>query len=137
MLVKILIAMIIMISVLTLGNGNSLSYKDSLTDKMIGQNAEILDNALINYYITHSGQLPEELTADFYKVMGLEGLQYVNNDNPDGKTYIIYSKLADSKFKITVKYINSVEAVTSHSEKELPAMVGPGSKEWENTMNGN
>ena len=109
MFIKLIITLAIMLVMAGLLPINSQSMKDSVLDKEIEIMATIIDRAVVSYYVSHTGVLPERLDENVLLIMGL--------DNIDMSPFS-YEKADDNTFRLTARLSNST-LTSVNSDKEL------------------
>lgn len=87
--------------------------KNTITDKELETHHAILDQAIVTYYINHSGSLPENLNEDTLYIMGLDNID-ISKFN--------YQKVADNSFILTVELSTSKKITSANSNKLLPVI---------------
>lgn len=116
MFVRILLAMALAV-MLFAGSGidgfSIKSLRSSISDKEIETNTTILDSAIVSWYCHHSGVVPENLSSDMIKIMGLEDMDV---------SMFTYQKVADDQFTLTAKLSNKKTLTSPNSNKALPAL---------------
>lgn len=111
MLIKLLIALIITITMLSYTGGfSSHTMKNSVNDHTITTNSTILDNAIVAYYCNHHGALPDKLDADTLIVMGMEDIDL---------SKFTYTKISNRQFRLVSKLSNGKTSISAHSNIDL------------------
>lgn len=111
MLIKLLIALIITITMLSYtGNTNSQGIKNSIDDSAINTNIVLLDSAIVSYYCNHYGSLPDNLDNDTLIVMGIEDMNLSN---------FTYTKVSNRSFRLVAKLSNGKTSISAHSNTDL------------------
>lgn len=114
MFVRILLAMALAVMLFAGSGIDGVSIKSlraSISDKEIETNTTILDSAIVSWYCHHSGVVPENLSSDMIKIMGLEDMDV---------SMFTYKKTADDQFTLTAKLSNKKTLTSPNSNKSLP-----------------
>lgn len=114
MLIRVILAMVLALMLFSGSgiNGFSISsFKNSIKDKEIETNTTILDKAIVSWYCNHSGVVPDGISSDMIKIMGLEDMD---------TSMFTYTKIADNQFTLTAKLSNNKSLTSSNSNKVLP-----------------
>ena len=109
MFIKLIITLAIMLVMAGPLPINSQSMKDSVSDKEIEIMATIIDRAVVSYYVSHTGVLPERLDENVLLIMGLNHIDM---------SPFSYEKVDDNTFELTARLTNST-LTTVNSDKEL------------------
>nr|DAL32980.1 MAG TPA_asm: hypothetical protein [Caudoviricetes sp.] len=120
MFLKVLLVIAIMV-MWSSGYTPSLMMKDNVEHKQLKTFVVMLDNKIVEYYMTHSNQLPPSddgcVSSEALKVMGLQNCDLFRNN-----TKIRYSINADNTFTLTADF-NGTPYVTKNSNKPLQEAV--------------
>lgn len=114
MLVRVILAMALAIMLFGGSGLNGFgiqSFKNSAKDKEIETNTTILDKGIVSWYCNHSGVLPDGISTDHLKIMGLEDMD---------TSMFTYTKIADNQFTLTAKLSNNKTLSSANSNRELP-----------------
>lgn len=109
MFIKLIITLAIMLVMAGPLPINSQSMKDSVSDKEIEIMATIIDRAVVSYYVSHAGLLPDRLDENVLLIMGLNHIDL---------SPFSYEKTGDNTFKLTARLTNST-LTSVNSDKEL------------------
>lgn len=116
MLVRVILALVLAIMLFG-GSGLSgfglNSFKNSIKDKELETSTALLDKSIVSWYCNHSGVVPEAITTDMIKIMGLEDMDV---------SQFTYHKLADNKFTLTVRLSGNKTLTSANSNKDLPEL---------------
>ena len=94
-----------------ISNINLQKLKDTASEKFDKVELSVLDSALVSYHVAHGSNLPERLTEDVLKSMGISGIDM-------GK--YSYTKFSNNKFELTCDVNNSGKIIRSfHSGLDL------------------
>ena len=113
MLYRLLIALILIIILMSTGGLDSAgikSMKSSVVDKEIEATTAVLDKAIIAWYTSHGGEVPDALDKNVLVIMGLE--------NADLSSFT-YTKVADNQFTLTAKLSDDSRINSPNSNKPL------------------
>lgn len=99
-------------------NGFSISsFKSSIHDKEVETSTAILDKAIVSWYTNHSGVVPDNISADMIKIMGLEDMDV---------TMFTYTKVADNQFRLVAQLSNNKTLTSANSNRALPEVASYG-----------
>ena len=120
MFIRVILALALAIMLFS-GSGLSgfgiSSFKSSISDKELETSTAILDKAIISWYTNHSGVVPDVISADMIKIMGLEDMDV---------SKFTYTKLADNKFSLVVQLSGNRTLSSANSNKDLPELASYG-----------
>lgn len=115
MLIRVILALALAVMLFS-GSGLSgfsiASFKSSISDKELETSTAILDKAIISWYTNHSGVIPDNISADMIKIMGLEDMDV---------SKFTYNKLAANRFTLTVQ-LSDKTLSSANSNKDLPEL---------------
>ena len=98
MLIRVLIAMGLAIILCAGGNITPKNINDSLSDIDKKNMLIVMDEALVNYYCNHSGNLPDKLDEATVKVLGLKNYDWQQFTYSKGnKNFTLNVKLSNGK----------------------------------------
>lgn len=98
MLLRILIAIGVLLILSIGGNLNYKTGKESLSDAELKNMLTVMDEALVNYYCNHSGNLPDKLDEATVKVLGLKNYDWQQfTYNKGSKNFTLNVKLSNGK----------------------------------------
>ncbi len=98
MLLRILIAIGVLMILSIGGNLNYKTVKEGLSDAELKNMLIVMDEALVNYYCNHSGNLPYKLDEATVKVLGLKNYDWQQFTYSKGnKNFTLNVKLSNGK----------------------------------------